>query len=129
MKSLVIMDYAPRVIDDGYVSASSLIPANPAAAHANPAAAHANPAAAHANPAAAPASAAPEEEVTETQAGISASCAPVTSFSGADIDPDFFAPSALRQRQQDVRMNHIETGMSGMVDPFVLPPGSGVRRL
>ena len=115
------MDDAPRIFDDGYVSAISLIPANPSAAQANPAAAHAN-------PAAAPASAAPEKEVTETQAGISASCAPVTSFSGADIDPDFFAPSAGADAvQQDVRMNHIATGMSGMVDPFVLPPGSLAR--
>jgi hypothetical protein len=29
--------------------------------------------------------------------------------------------------QQDVRMNHIATGMSGMVDPFGMPPGSLAR--
>ena len=71
MKSLTMMADAPRIFDDDFVNANSLIGVAPAY----------NPAAAAANPAAAPASAALEKDVT----------APVTSFSGADIDPHFFA--------------------------------------
>ena len=126
LKSLVIMEDAPRVFDDNYTGdATSLIvggeaaaAANPAADPENPAADPENPAADPENPAAAPASAAPVNDV------------PVQAFSGAHIDPHFFpsadADPAVRQ-QQTVRMNHIATGMSGMVDPPVLPPGSLAR--
>ena len=117
LKSLVIMEDAPRVFDDNYTGdATSLIVGGEAAAAANPAADPENPAADPENPAAAPAaSAAPVNDV------------PVQAFSGAHIDPHFFpsadADPAVRQ-QQTVRMNHIATGMSGMVDPPVLTPGS-----
>jgi hypothetical protein len=126
LKSLVIMEDAPRVFDDNYTGdATSLIvggeaaaAANPAADPENPAADPENPAADPENPAAAPASAAPVNDV------------PVQAFSGAHIDPHFFpsadADPAVRQ-QQTVRMNHIATGMSGMVDPPVLTPGSLAR--
>ena len=134
LKSLVIIADAPRVFDDNYTGdATSLIvggeaaaaanpaadPENPAAdPEKNPAADPENPAAAPKNPAAAPASAAPVNDV------------PVQAFSGAHMDPHFFpsadADPAVRQ-QQTVRMNHIATGMSGMVDPPVLTPGSLAR--
>ena len=119
LKSLVIMEDAPRVFDDNYTGdATSLIVGGEAAAAANPAADPENPAADPENPAAAPASAAPVNDV------------PVQAFSGAHIDPHFFpsadADPAVRQ-QQTVRMNHIATGMSGMVDPPVLTPGSLAR--